>query len=79
VGELHWTNMKCSKKSWWQCPRVSKDFWMVFSIQTLGNFSWCLWAFRLSHHRLHRQKGGEISLNHQQRSMKYHFGDSWQV
>jgi hypothetical protein len=36
---------------WRQCHRVNTDFWMVLLIQTCGNISWRLFAFRWFLHR----------------------------
>ena len=48
-------------------------------IQTWGNFGWSFRTFRLALCRLHRWKNWLNSQNHQQRLMKYHFRNCWQV
>lgn len=57
----------------------SRTYDFFFVIQTWGNFGWSSRAFRLALYRLHRWRNCSNSQNHEQRLMKYHFINCWQV
>jgi hypothetical protein len=70
LGKLHQKCMAFSSSAMW----ILKT-WVVFQIQTWGNFCWRLRVFLSYRHRLHGWRAGESSWNCQWRLTKYHFWD----